>query len=150
MVSVTEHFSVAWVYGSLPYLGPQPYLVKPKLTMMYFGFTECTSNYKYTNAASIFTATAPRTVLNCAPANWRPCGLSMAQSKVGHSSSFCGNVTKELDASKSLLKAWRVIYTKESNAAWRYIIQDSDLKKCCNISVAITLTICYQWCAAIG
>ena len=87
--------------------GAQPYFIKPKATPLYFGFNELTGNFKYSNCASCFTVAASWSGIvsrsDC-------CFWIVVLIKILQSSK-----SKDLDASKTLMKAWRVTYQKEAN-----------------------------------
>ena len=99
--------------------GGHQYVIKPKATPMYFGYSEVMTNMKWSNCASVFS------VDDSCFNPWFLLGLfSIVSKKLLDNLPLIGFVLhpQELDASKLLKRAWRVSYQKTSNDSTLQVI----------------------------
>lgn len=119
--------------------GPAVYIIKPKATPNYYQYGELATNFKYTNCASVFTVQVTCFMFRFSWYHFSWCEPGQVSSieihvhceqqhhKMPLNYSIENHCLKALDATKTLKRAWRVAYQKESNEPWLSSFES----KCC-------------------
>ena len=110
--------------------GPAVYIIKPKATPNYYQYSELATNFKYTNCASVFTVQVTCFMFRFSWYHFSWCEPGQVSSieihvhckqqhdKMPLNYSIENHCLKALDATKTLKRAWRVAYQKETNEPW--------------------------------
>ena len=100
--------------------GVVKYIIKPKATLSYFQYSQVSSNFKFSNVASAFSADAPWLhMLHLDPQKHpRTINPRTFQEPVLCCSLLLEQTTKDLNASRVLEKIWRVSFPKASMEPW--------------------------------